>query len=195
MAPPERALYRPDWTKVLFKVTFAIYMLVTVVVLIKLLIATMSDTYQQIQAQSDIQWKFGLSKLIRSIDRTTTAPPPLNLITSWFFYFVNLYRTRAKKSMYSSPRTKASGKWLSKVRKRKESVRKSSVATQSLVQFETSVDQRKSLIIKLHTIENVTDWPTISKKYRLLMGLTHELDYVKNKKNDSDVEGGSEDEN
>ncbi|KAK4876016.1 hypothetical protein RN001_012438 [Aquatica leii] len=96
MAESERVLYRPDWTKVLFKVTFAIYMLVTVVVLIKLLIATMSDTYQQIQAQSDIQWKFGLSKLIRSIDRTTTAPSPINLITTWFFYFVNLYKTRVE---------------------------------------------------------------------------------------------------
>ena len=56
-------------------------MLVTTVVLINLLIAMMSDTYQRIQvvslflqerpiyiffqAQSDVEWKFGLSKLIR----------------------------------------------------------------------------------------------------------------------------------
>lgn len=60
---------QPDWTKVLFKLTFGIYMLVSVVVLINLLIAMMSDTYQRIQAQSDIEWKYGLSKLVRNMHR------------------------------------------------------------------------------------------------------------------------------
>lgn len=41
--------YRPAWTENLFKVVFGIYMLVSVVVLINLLIAMMSDTYQRIQ--------------------------------------------------------------------------------------------------------------------------------------------------
>lgn len=41
--------YRPLWTDNLFKVVFGIYMLVSVVVLINLLIAMMSDTYQRIQ--------------------------------------------------------------------------------------------------------------------------------------------------
>lgn len=41
--------YRPLWTDNLFKVAFGIYMLVSVVVLINLLIAMMSDTYQRIQ--------------------------------------------------------------------------------------------------------------------------------------------------
>lgn len=58
-----------DWVKVLYKLAFGIYMLVSVVVLINLLIAMMSDTYQRIQAQSDIEWKFGLSKLIRKVHR------------------------------------------------------------------------------------------------------------------------------
>lgn len=40
---------RPLWTDNLFKVVFGIYMLVSVVVLINLLIAMMSDTYQRIQ--------------------------------------------------------------------------------------------------------------------------------------------------
>lgn len=38
-----------DWTLVLFKIVYGIYMLVSVVVLINLLIAMMSDTYQRIQ--------------------------------------------------------------------------------------------------------------------------------------------------
>lgn len=60
---------QPGWTKVLFKLAFGIYMLVSVVVLINLLIAMMSGTYQRIQAQSDIEWKYGLSKLVRNMHR------------------------------------------------------------------------------------------------------------------------------
>lgn len=38
-----------EWTESLFKMGFGIYMLVSVVVLINLLIAMMTDTYQRIQ--------------------------------------------------------------------------------------------------------------------------------------------------
>jgi hypothetical protein len=40
---------RPEWTENLFKIVYGIYMLVSVIVLINLLIAMMSDTYQRIQ--------------------------------------------------------------------------------------------------------------------------------------------------
>ncbi|KAJ8936152.1 hypothetical protein NQ318_010563 [Aromia moschata] len=45
--------FRPAWTDNLFKVVFGVYMLVSVVVLINLLIAMMSDTYQRIQTTTD----------------------------------------------------------------------------------------------------------------------------------------------
>lgn len=48
---PNQPPYRPAWTENLFKVVFGIYMLVSVVVLINLLIAMMSDTYQRIQVR------------------------------------------------------------------------------------------------------------------------------------------------
>lgn len=41
-----------DWTLELFKIVFALYLLVTAIVLINLLIAMMSDTYQRIQVVS-----------------------------------------------------------------------------------------------------------------------------------------------
>ena len=53
--------------------------MVTVIVLINLLIAMMSDTYQRIHAKSDIEWKYGLAKLIRNTSITSGTPPPLNL--------------------------------------------------------------------------------------------------------------------
>lgn len=40
---------RPEWTENLFKLVFGVYLLVSVIVLINLLIAMMSDTYQRIQ--------------------------------------------------------------------------------------------------------------------------------------------------
>lgn len=86
-----------------------IYMLVSVVVLINLLIAMMSDTYQRIQAQSDIEWKYGLAKLIRNMHRTTTTPSPLNLVTTWLMVFLRFckqkgqgLRTMDKKKCYSN---------------------------------------------------------------------------------------------
>lgn len=42
---------QPQWTVYLFKTVLGIYMLVSVVVLINLLIAMMSDTYQKIQVK------------------------------------------------------------------------------------------------------------------------------------------------
>lgn len=44
---------QPSWTAVPFKIFFGIYMLVSVVVLINLLIAMMTDTYQRIQVMRD----------------------------------------------------------------------------------------------------------------------------------------------
>lgn len=46
---PQNTRAQPDWTEYLFKIVFGVYMLVSVVVLINLLIAMMSDTYQRIQ--------------------------------------------------------------------------------------------------------------------------------------------------
>lgn len=47
---------QPGWTNYLFKIVFGIYMLVSVVVLINLLIAMMSDTYQRIQVTYVYWW-------------------------------------------------------------------------------------------------------------------------------------------
>uniref|UniRef100_A0A0P5ALS6 No mechanoreceptor potential C n=1 Tax=Daphnia magna TaxID=35525 RepID=A0A0P5ALS6_9CRUS len=83
---------QPEWTLFFYKIVFGFYMLVTTVVLINMLIAMMSDTYQRIQAQSDVEWKFGLAKLVRAMHRTAATPSPLNLFTSWISYLWQLSR-------------------------------------------------------------------------------------------------------
>ncbi|XP_076174428.1 no mechanoreceptor potential C isoform X3 [Ptiloglossa arizonensis] len=175
---------QPDWTRVLFKLTFGIYMLVSVVVLINLLIAMMSDTYQRIQAQSDIEWKYGLSKLVRNMHRTSTAPSPLNLLTTWLAYLYKLCKKRAvnkqrpslvrlmgmQRTDALSPRSRMGAKWLSKVKKtqvgHKDSVALSVVHLSPLgsqLSFGNAV-----------RIDNVVDWEAVRRKYRDLYGETIE---------------------
>ncbi|KAB0795184.1 hypothetical protein PPYR_12023 [Photinus pyralis] len=164
-------------------------MLVSVVVLINLLIAMMSDTYQRIQAQSDIEWKYGLSKLIRKMHRTTTAPSPINLITTWLIYFIQLCIAKSKKKRKRpniieviktfqnahglSPRSKAAAKWLSKLRSRRVVPQETTLAVPTVFSSPTAshVDGQ------LHQtyIEHVADWEVVANKYRALMGYIEEI--------------------
>ncbi|XP_030020883.1 serine/threonine-protein phosphatase 6 regulatory ankyrin repeat subunit A isoform X1 [Manduca sexta] len=169
---------QPAWTNYLFKIVFGIYMLVSVVVLINLLIAMMSDTYQRIQAQSDIEWKYGLSKLIRNMHRTNTAPSPLNLVTTWLMWLIARCRERLSKKKrpslvhmiglqrqdQMSARSKAGAKWLSKV-KRGQVVPKDSTRL-SVVHLSPLGSQLS--FNNATRIENVVDWEVIAKKYRAL---------------------------
>ncbi|XP_015113286.1 short transient receptor potential channel 6-like [Diachasma alloeum] len=166
------------WTTVFFKLAFGIYMLVSVVVLINLLIAMMSDTYQRIQAQSDIEWKYGLSKLFRNMHRTTTAPSPLNLVTTWMTYFCRLCKKRTAKkqrpslihlmslhrSSRMSPRTKVGAKWLSKI-KRTQVAHNDSVAVP--VGHLSPLGSQLSFSNALR-IDTVVDWDEVRRKYRAL---------------------------
>ncbi|XP_011695990.1 PREDICTED: LOW QUALITY PROTEIN: serine/threonine-protein phosphatase 6 regulatory ankyrin repeat subunit C-like [Wasmannia auropunctata] len=156
---------QPDWTIVLFKLIYGIYMLVSVVILINLLIATMSNTYQRIQAQSDTEWKYGLSKLICKINRTTMAPPPLNLLTTWIMYFIKLCKKHTtKKQQPLSLTHEMNGARLSPCTRM---VYKDSVAL-SVAHLSPLGSQ-----LSFHNavrIENVVDWDVIRRKYRHLYG-------------------------
>ncbi|CAH1403231.1 unnamed protein product [Nezara viridula] len=172
---------QPSWTVYFFTFFYGIYMLVSVVVLINLLIAMMSDTYQRIQAQSDIEWKYGLAKLIRNMHRTTVSPSPINLITTWFMYFLHLCKTkmaqRKRPSLVQmmglqsrsrvSARTKMGAKWLAKVKKGQVAP-KEPVAL-SVVHL-SPLGSQLSFSNAATKLENVADWEAIAKKYRALIG-------------------------
>ncbi|KAJ1519694.1 hypothetical protein ONE63_004957 [Megalurothrips usitatus] len=172
---------QPPWVLVVFKFFFGIYMLLSVVVLINLLIAMMSDTYQRIQAQSDIEWKYGLAKLIRNMHRTQTTPSPLNLVTSWLGYLIKACRAKMMQKkrpslvqlmgMQSrtrvSARTKMGAKWLSKVKKGQVAPKDS--MTLSVVRL-SPLGSQLSFSHSLARIESITDWEAIARKYRALMG-------------------------
>ncbi|PIK38514.1 putative transient-receptor-potential-like protein-like [Apostichopus japonicus] len=62
---------------------FLSYQLVAIVVLLNMLIAMMSSSFQNIENHADVEWKFARSKLWMSyFDEGSTLPPPFNLIIS-----------------------------------------------------------------------------------------------------------------
>lgn len=71
--PPIEARTQPEETDYLFKIVFGIYMLVSVVVLINLLIAMMSDTYQRIQV-----FRTTTKTTNKPIKKTTPQTPTSN---------------------------------------------------------------------------------------------------------------------
>ncbi|XP_072171069.1 transient-receptor-potential-like protein [Diadema setosum] len=62
---------------------FLVYHLMAIVVLLNMLIAMMSNSFQIIEDHADREWKFARSKLWMSyFDEGSTLPPPFNLIIS-----------------------------------------------------------------------------------------------------------------
>lgn len=133
--------------------------------------------------------------------RTTTAPSPLNLLTTWTVYFIKLCKKRSAKRKHRpslvhmmglhradrlSPRSKMGAKWLAKIKKgqvrpAKDNVRLSMVHLSPLgsqLSFNSAT-----------RIESVVDWDMIRKKYLALTGNEPE------KEGEEKEEKGDEDEN
>ncbi|XP_023236287.1 transient receptor potential-gamma protein-like [Centruroides sculpturatus] len=89
-----------EYTRFWGLLMFGSYCVINVVVLLNLLIAMMSNSYQIISERSDIEWKFARSKLWMSyFEDGSTVPPPFNIIPS-FKFFQRLFGLKKKlKSM------------------------------------------------------------------------------------------------
>jgi len=159
----------------LFQIVFALYMLVTTIVLINLLIAMMSDTYQRIQAQSDVEWKFGLSKLIRAMHRTDMACPPINLFTYWKVVLVKLCKQGRKRkvgdfsrmdSRMEDPRPEktANGPTEGNTTKRNKMVNGLKVPSPSAPTGGSTASMRD-----MNLLENIIDWQSVIKKYKAVV--------------------------
>lgn len=162
-------------TFTLAKATFGIYNLITIVVLINLLIAMMSDTYQRIQMQSDLEWKFGRAKLIRNMKRSTTTPSPLNLVTKFFSYLKLMYKLKFRccrpgiidiirtdeqlpDNAAMNPLYQTSNSWLPN----------------------GSLPAHRDSTQRSIRIEEVMDWKAIVKKFQALRANTNDVSSVTN---------------
>lgn len=62
---------------------FGSYSVINIIVLLNMLIAMMSNSYQIISERSDVEWKFARSQLWMSyFEDGDTVPPPFNLFPS-----------------------------------------------------------------------------------------------------------------
>ncbi|XP_070534007.1 short transient receptor potential channel 7-like isoform X2 [Ptychodera flava] len=72
-----------DLTQMVGTLLFAIYNAIMVIVFLNMLIAMMSNSYQEIENDEDVEWKFARAKLwISYFERGTTLPIPLNTVPS-----------------------------------------------------------------------------------------------------------------
>ncbi|XP_071836319.1 uncharacterized protein [Apostichopus japonicus] len=165
----------PDFTMVLVKIVFGAYLIVTLIILINLLIAMMSDTYQRIQAQSDIEWKFGRAKLIRKMNRTSATPSPLNLLTKIFLYCKAAYRYKGK---LCSPQARH---FISEEEELDTFTESMSVDISNNTGWLRVISRRSTQIhpdgfLNMNNtgpqlIETVMDWPSITLRYLSIKGI------------------------
>eukprot|EP00049_Salpingoeca_infusionum_P005248 m.90186 g.90186 ORF g.90186 m.90186 type:complete len:781 (-) comp12910_c1_seq1:133-2475(-) len=64
----------------LSELLYGVYMVLVFILLINLLIAMISNTYQRIVDNSDTVWKFARAQLIREFERYPSVPTPFNLL-------------------------------------------------------------------------------------------------------------------
>ncbi|XP_071959383.1 short transient receptor potential channel 7-like isoform X2 [Antedon mediterranea] len=87
-------------TNVVGTILFAVYHVVMVLVMLNMLIAMMSNSYQEIENDEDVEWKFARAQLwISFFDHNATLPIPFNLIPSpkSFLYIYKWFANQIKR--------------------------------------------------------------------------------------------------
>ncbi|XP_006635908.3 transient receptor potential cation channel, subfamily N, member 1 [Lepisosteus oculatus] len=176
----------PAFTGVITHFVFGIYLVVTVIVLVNLLIAMMSDTYQRIQAQSDTEWKFGRAVLIRDMNRKSGTPSPFNLFTNLFFYVKMLCKHGGKVCSSEGRDLMTEEEDLDAVSDThsldllaRTSVGWMRTNRRSQISPEGGFVRHSRQSGLLH-IDEVTDWHTVALRYLVLRGKTDETLLEKN---------------
>ncbi|WAQ97758.1 TRPL-like protein, partial [Mya arenaria] len=86
------------FTALIGEMLFMAYQTMAVIVLINMLIAMMSNSFQEIENHADMEWKFTRSKLwMGYFDQGSTLPPPFNIVISPKSIF---YCTRALRDLF-----------------------------------------------------------------------------------------------
>ncbi|KAG2455760.1 TRPC7 protein, partial [Polypterus senegalus] len=77
-------------------VLYGVYNVTMVVVLLNMLIAMINNSYQEIEEDADVEWKFARAKLWLSyFDEGRTLPAPFNLVPSPKSFYYLILRTKA----------------------------------------------------------------------------------------------------
>ncbi|XP_077985404.1 short transient receptor potential channel 4-like [Glandiceps talaboti] len=88
---------------------YAVFMIISVIILLNVLIAVMSNTYTRIEENADVEWKFYRAELCLSyFDEGTTVPVPFNIIPSPKSIFYIIRHVICLRSCRSTPTRKLS---------------------------------------------------------------------------------------
>lgn len=69
-----------EFTRFWALLMFGSYSVINIIVLLNMLIAMMSNSYQMISERADVEWKFARSKLwVSYFEEGDTVPPPFNI--------------------------------------------------------------------------------------------------------------------
>lgn len=68
------------FTEAVGYICFALFEILTVIIILNMLIATMSNTFQRVTDNVDVEWTFGKTLFYVDFMIQTTLPPPFNLI-------------------------------------------------------------------------------------------------------------------
>lgn len=180
----------PSATIPIAKAVFGVYNVLCMIVLINLLIAMMSDTYQRIQTRSDVEWKFGRAKLIRTMEIEVSQPVPLNLFTFLVNFVRALYKARC------NCRRNIIGMMAAEEEQRKQQQMK-----KHTISKRGSKQENGLLAMKLenseiaehsndHRIQNVVDWNQMIDKYFDITGEKALDSAGKNKRSSKASKGG-----
>ncbi|KAK3736343.1 hypothetical protein QZH41_020795, partial [Actinostola sp. cb2023] len=156
----------PSGTIPLGKAVFGVYNVLCMIVLINLLIAMMSDTYQRIQTRSDVEWKFGRAKLIRTMEVEVSQPVPINLITFLVNLVRALYKARCNCRRNIIGMMAAEEEQRKAQQKKKHTIRKDNTDRQENGLLAMKLDNSE---MAEHAndlrIQNVVDWNKMIDKY------------------------------
>nr|XP_047126785.1 serine/threonine-protein phosphatase 6 regulatory ankyrin repeat subunit A-like [Hydra vulgaris] len=81
LSPSEQAT-NPRSTYIIGTISFAMYQILAIIVLLNMLIAMMSNTYTRLDEQSDIEWKYGRAGIIRLMTKSYSIPIPANVLAA-----------------------------------------------------------------------------------------------------------------
>ncbi|XP_064637834.1 transient receptor potential-gamma protein-like isoform X2 [Lineus longissimus] len=85
------------FTEIMGKLMFGVYSAIAIIVLLNMLIAMMSNSYQQISEYADREWKFARSRLwMGYFEEGGTSPVPFNIIPSpkTFYYLMCWFKEK-----------------------------------------------------------------------------------------------------
>nr|XP_022919022.1 short transient receptor potential channel 4-like [Onthophagus taurus] len=95
-----------SFTEAVGHTAFAIFEILIVIILLNMLVATMSTTFQKVTDNVNVEWTFGKTELYINFMHQTVLPPPLNLIPTasgvthtldWIHVFIKTHHEKTAK--------------------------------------------------------------------------------------------------